>query len=65
MARQIAVDNYRAMLVEVYRKALMREHSDDWTMEVIAEAAHICARAHADLYLLPEQFRPNDGDPHG
>lgn len=34
-------------LVEHFRKALMREHHHDWTMEVVSEAAHICARAIA------------------
>jgi hypothetical protein len=34
------------LLVERYRKALMAKHADDWTMEVISEAAHICAQAH-------------------
>lgn len=34
-----------AELIEHFRKALMREHHQDWTMEVISEAAHICARA--------------------
>lgn len=32
-------------LVEHFRKALQREHHHDWTMEVVSEAAHICARA--------------------
>lgn len=32
-------------LIEHFRKALMREHHQDWTMEVISEAAHICAKA--------------------
>ena len=31
--------------IELFRKALMCEHRDDWTMETISEAAHICARA--------------------
>lgn len=31
-------------LTERFRKALMREHHDDWTMEVISEASHICAQ---------------------
>lgn len=31
-------------LVEHFRKALMREHHHDWTMEVVSEASHICAR---------------------
>lgn len=32
-------------LVEHFRRALMREHHQNWTMDVISEAAHICARA--------------------
>lgn len=35
----------QAVLVEVFRKALLAEHADDWTMETCAEAAHVCARA--------------------
>jgi hypothetical protein len=31
--------------VEIFRAALMREHHHDWSMEVISEAAHICASA--------------------
>jgi hypothetical protein len=31
--------------IEVYRKALMVSHADRWSMDDIAEAAHICARA--------------------
>lgn len=36
-----------AETIELFRKALQREHHDDWTMETISEAAHICARALA------------------
>jgi hypothetical protein len=32
-------------LVEVFRKALMEAHADDWEMDTVSEAAHICARA--------------------
>lgn len=32
-------------LIERFRKALMKEHHQNWTMEVISEAAHICARS--------------------
>jgi hypothetical protein len=32
-------------LVEVFRKALMEAHADDWDMDTVSEAAHICARA--------------------
>lgn len=31
--------------IERFRKALMAAHAGDWTMEVISEAAHICAAA--------------------
>jgi hypothetical protein len=34
-----------AARVEVFRKALMVEHGDDWDMETVSEAAHICAKA--------------------
>ena len=33
----------KTQLIERFRKALMQAHSHDWTMEVISEAAHICA----------------------
>lgn len=39
------MDEQQKELVEHFRKSLMREHSQDWTMEVISEAAYICARA--------------------
>jgi hypothetical protein len=39
--------------VEAFRKALMDEHSNDWTMETIAEAAHICARIAAGPHPCP------------
>lgn len=32
-------------LVETFRTALMAEHSDDWDMDTVAEAAYICASA--------------------
>lgn len=35
------VDN----LIELFRTALMVAHSNDWDMETVAEAAHICANA--------------------
>jgi len=41
-------------LVETFRKALMSKHSDDWSMEVISEAAHICAEV-APNHNLPIQ----------
>jgi capsule polysaccharide export protein KpsE/RkpR len=31
--------------LELFRSELMKRHSDDWDMETIAEAAHICAEA--------------------
>lgn len=31
--------------VELFRKALTREHAQDWDMETVAEAAYICADA--------------------
>ncbi len=34
-----------AELVEHFRKALMKVHHHDWTMETVSEAAHICARS--------------------
>jgi hypothetical protein len=34
-------------LVERFRSALMREHADDWDMETVSEAAHICAHVMA------------------
>lgn len=37
-------DEALARRIEAFREALMAAHSDDWTMEIIAEAAHICAR---------------------
>jgi hypothetical protein len=33
----------RSEMVERFRKALMQRHHDDWDMETVAEAAHICA----------------------
>lgn len=38
-------------LVETFRSALMAEHHDDWDMETVSEAAHICARAWADRFF--------------
>jgi hypothetical protein len=32
-------------LVELFREALMKKHSNDWDMETVAEAAYICAEA--------------------
>lgn len=43
----MSIDMEFSKLVEHFRKALMKEHHHDWTMEVISEAAHICARAIA------------------
>lgn len=53
----LVVDN-KQELIEKFRKALMREHHSDWSMEIISEAAHICARA-----LYPNEATkplPND-----
>lgn len=36
-------DDGPSQTVERFRKALMRRHHDDWDMETVAEAAHICA----------------------
>lgn len=36
-----------AARIEQFRRALMREHSHDWDMNTVSEAAHICARALA------------------
>ena len=35
----------RRNTVELFRKALMERHAEDWDMETISEAAHICAEA--------------------
>jgi len=40
-------DEETSELVERFRKALMTQHGDDWTMEIISEAAHICAKSVA------------------
>lgn len=40
-----------AALIEKFRKALMVEHHGDWSMEVVSEAAHICARAWCDDFF--------------
>ena len=32
-------------LVERFREALMAEHADDWDMDTVSEAAHVCAAA--------------------
>lgn len=34
-------------LTEPMRRALQKEHSNDWSMETVAEAAYICAEAAA------------------
>ena len=46
-------------LTEKFRVALMREHHSDWSMEVISEAAHICAHqlVHGDR---PNRIVPGD-----
>jgi hypothetical protein len=41
-------------LVERFRSALMREHADDWDMETVSEAAHICAHVMA-LIAQPDR----------
>lgn len=45
-------DRVQADTIELFRKALLAEHSSDWSMETCSEAAHICARALADAGLL-------------
>jgi hypothetical protein len=42
--------NVEASLIEVFRKAPMVEHHQDWDMDTISEAAHICAEAWCDRY---------------
>lgn len=37
-------------LTEPMRSALQREHSDDWSMEVVAEAAYICSEVAAERH---------------
>lgn len=44
-ADTLADRQYLAHQIEVFRKALMEAHADDWDMDLVAEAAHICARA--------------------
>lgn len=55
--RRLAVQVWRAgwrpgeqiaKRVETYRKALMVAHAHDWDMDLISEAAHICARADGE-----------------
>lgn len=41
-------EQIHASLVETFRKALMEKHHQDWDMETISEAAHICAEAWED-----------------
>lgn len=36
-------DHLRVEMAERMRKALMEAHADEWDMETVAEAAHICA----------------------
>lgn len=36
-------ESRRAQLIELFRVALLRHHADDWSMEICAQAAHICA----------------------
>ncbi len=48
----------KAETIELFRKALMREHHHNWSMEPISEAAHICAKA-----LYPNELaRPLKND---
>jgi hypothetical protein len=41
-------------IVELLREKLMKSHSNDWSMEVIAEASHLCAQAMTHQLLLAE-----------
>lgn len=43
-----ADDEVTAALIELFRKAMLLTHADDWTMDACAEAAHVCARAITD-----------------
>lgn len=47
------VDDARSDLTEQFRKALMEAHADDWDMETISEAAHICARVEFPAEDVP------------
>jgi hypothetical protein len=49
-------------LVERFRTALMVEHHNDWDMDTISEAAHICARAVLDQAVPVEQMDGPEGD---
>jgi hypothetical protein len=40
--------------IELFRAALMEKHSDDWDMETISEAAHICA-ATIEAYCVERE----------
>jgi hypothetical protein len=44
-------DRYYARVVERFRKALMVAHADDWDMETVAEAAHVCACEQTDFWF--------------
>jgi hypothetical protein len=41
----IDIEENLSEVIERFRKALQKEHHQDWTMEIISEAAHICAKS--------------------
>lgn len=43
LSRSAAEPNDPGEIVERFRKALMVAHADDWDMDTVAEAAHVCA----------------------
>jgi len=43
--------------IEAFRRALMEAHSQDWTMEVISEAAHICGHVEVVPRAFVEEHR--------
>lgn len=51
-------EQLHAERIEQFRKALMAAHANDWTMEVISEAARVCANAeashHAELQVVAD-----------
>ena len=52
-------------MIEVFRKALMEAHHDDWDMETVSDAAHICADALRGFLVakIPDCNRMDH--PHG
>ena len=48
-------------LTEPMRHALMREHSNDWDMETVAEAAYICSEVAA-IPPKPASEQPDMGE---